>query len=414
MVSRRRRVLAFTVGAIATLLSCATTPEEAAPIPATRSEPIILVPGFGGWGREEIPGFYYWGGRTDLQSVLRQAGFIVQTAELGPLSSNWDRACELFAFIKGGRVDYGAAHSAEHGHERYGRTFPGVYPGLSESHKVHLVSHSMGGQTARLFAHLLRYGDEDEHGEGMSPLFAGGNSHGGQPVKSIVTLSTPHNGTTLVNNRELMESILKTSAAALAAITETGFLSEFDLDMAQWGIIRGDGESLADYFSKVRSHPVWSGSETDVSIWDVSTTGAAALNQQVAADDEIYYFSWSNEKTANGPFGRNKIPEISMLSFFIPGAIYMGSLAQVEGDANTVDWLANDGVVNTASMSGPMTDTIIDFGEAPRPGMWHHMGILDSIDHAEILGIPSGKAPEGYDTIEDFYIEICELITELP
>ena len=40
----------------------------------------------------------------------------------------WDRAVELFYQIKGGTVDYGKQHSARHGHSRFGRTFPGLFP----------------------------------------------------------------------------------------------------------------------------------------------------------------------------------------------------------------------------------------------------------------------------------------------
>ena len=36
-------------------------------------------------------------------------------------------AVELYYYIKGGTVDYGAAHAAKYGHERYGKTYEGVY-----------------------------------------------------------------------------------------------------------------------------------------------------------------------------------------------------------------------------------------------------------------------------------------------
>ena len=85
--------------------------------------PIILVHGFMGFGREMSDDFFYWGGTTDLQKELIQAGFDVRTASIGPVSSNWDRACELYAVIKGGQVDYGKAHSENFGHAQYGRTF---------------------------------------------------------------------------------------------------------------------------------------------------------------------------------------------------------------------------------------------------------------------------------------------------
>ena len=69
--------------------------------------PVILIHGFLGWGREEMAGYYYWGGRMDLEAELRDAGFEVYTVSVGPISTNWDRAIEAFYQIKGGQVDYG-------------------------------------------------------------------------------------------------------------------------------------------------------------------------------------------------------------------------------------------------------------------------------------------------------------------
>ena len=73
--------------------------------------PIFLIHGFMGWGRDELSNHYYWGGTYDLQEILREEGFIVHTLSVGPISSNWDRAIEVFYQLKGGQVDYGFYHS---------------------------------------------------------------------------------------------------------------------------------------------------------------------------------------------------------------------------------------------------------------------------------------------------------------
>ncbi|HRR89761.1 MAG TPA: lipase, partial [Eubacteriales bacterium] len=77
--------------------------------------PVVLVHGFAGWGRDEVLGYKYWGGFTDLEKLMTNAGQKTYSAAVGPFSSNWDRACELYAYIMGGTVDYGAAHSAKEG-----------------------------------------------------------------------------------------------------------------------------------------------------------------------------------------------------------------------------------------------------------------------------------------------------------
>ena len=82
---------------------------------AQNTNPIILIHGFLGWGRDEMAGYYYWGGRMDLEVELRDAGFEVYTVSVGPISPNWDRAIEAFYQIKGGQVDYGNDKAQKHG-----------------------------------------------------------------------------------------------------------------------------------------------------------------------------------------------------------------------------------------------------------------------------------------------------------
>ena len=67
--------------------------------------------------------------------------------DLRALTSVHDRARELFYYLKGGRVDYGEAHSAACGHARFGRAYArGHYPLWDEAHPVHLVGHSAGAR----------------------------------------------------------------------------------------------------------------------------------------------------------------------------------------------------------------------------------------------------------------------------
>lgn len=129
---------------------------------------------------------------------MEQNGYNAYEASISAFGSNYDRAVELYSYIKGGTVDYGAAHAERYGHERYGKTYEGVYKDWQPGQKVHLVGHSMGGQTVRQLEELLRNGSQEEieyqkaHGGDISPLLQGGQDN---MVSSITTLGTPHNGT---------------------------------------------------------------------------------------------------------------------------------------------------------------------------------------------------------------------------
>ena len=82
--------------------------------------PTVYVHGLMGWGaRDQIYAVTpYWGLTSDLMPYLTGKGYESYAASVGPLSSAWDRACELYAQLTGTTVDYGAAHAAEYGHAR--------------------------------------------------------------------------------------------------------------------------------------------------------------------------------------------------------------------------------------------------------------------------------------------------------
>ena len=87
--------------------------------------PTVYVHGLMGWGERAglnsvLP---YWGMTTgSLTAYLNSLGYETYSATVGPISSAWDRACELYAQLTGTTVDYGAAHAAAHDHARYGIT----------------------------------------------------------------------------------------------------------------------------------------------------------------------------------------------------------------------------------------------------------------------------------------------------
>jgi triacylglycerol lipase len=108
-----------------------------------KAKHIVFVPGLFGWGPGELGGFPYWGGAL---KPFAGTSFSTHEAKCGPISSFHDRACEVFARIKGTKVDYGAGHSANEGHARFSRDYTGrgFVPDWSKANPVILIGHSAG------------------------------------------------------------------------------------------------------------------------------------------------------------------------------------------------------------------------------------------------------------------------------
>lgn len=389
--------------------------------------PLVLVYGFMGYEIESFVSFPYWGGIVDLKKELQERGLTVYTPEVGPVSSNWDRACELYAAIKGGRVDYGAAHAERYGHARFGRSYPGLVPRWGEAdpetggiRKVHLVGHSMGGQTARLLAHLLAYGDAEEQaaaGEDCSSLFLGGT----HSVASVTTLSTPHDGTTLTASYEEVGGLQKLFARWFASWSVSREKPFIDLMLDHWEPLAAQhGMKLREYISTVIREDEWKQVE-DIAFYDLTPAGSAELNRRVSAAPEVYYFSWGTSRTVGeGAFGEH-LPAAGMHLSLQSNARFMGSLRNLPPGAEgpPEKWWENDGIVNTCSMDGPTagsSEKIRRYDGIPEPGRWNFMGVLFPLDHWQmhLRMVVGDDAPPGCETLVDFYERMGYFLRSLP
>ncbi|MHA1339590.1 MAG: lipase-like domain-containing protein [Promethearchaeota archaeon] len=373
--------------------------------------PIVFIHGAGGFGEDELFGFDYWGGLHSIPDYLRSLGYTVYVLKVGPLSSSWDRAVEAFYELKGGTVDYGIAHSQKYGHNRFGRTFQGLYPEWGTLNpdgtrkKIHIIAHSMGGQTSRALNALLS-GIYIE--QGNSSLFA--ESHPDW-IASITTISTTHDGTSLVMPIKSMSQFLCTLVGGFAAFI--GQNPIYDLMLDQWNLTRQEGESIFDFIERASSSTLFNENSKDTALWDALPQGAAQLNGWTPANPDIYYFSFSSSATVKLPFSDRHIPSVTMTPVFYAGAVLMGSLQGTDGTITiNKDWFENDGVVNTISMTGPKSnssDSIVAFDKNNiQPGVWNAMPKLN-YDHMQILGINSP-----WHLIREMYLNHVKLLYSLP
>uniref|UniRef100_M4BJ57 Lipase-like C-terminal domain-containing protein n=1 Tax=Hyaloperonospora arabidopsidis (strain Emoy2) TaxID=559515 RepID=M4BJ57_HYAAE len=367
---------------------------------ATNSYPIVLVSGFSGWGRDELSGFRYWGGsQGDFQNDLTARGYTVFTAAVGPLSSNWDRACELYALIKGGQVDYGQNHSATHNHLRYGRNYTGLYTkwGTINSNgsinKVHLVGHSMGGQTARMLTQMLEHGTSGapiEEDPSSHPLFSGGKSW----VHSITTISTPNQGTTLADGiAEIAESVIDLIAFAYSVFGSLGSSAElfYDVKLDHWGISsKQPGETLRMYFHRIFSSRIFDPGFRDVCLWSLSTSGAKEEATWVKTLGDVYYYSYTNVATFDTRdwfFRKISLPHrMSVMLILKPFAVFLGGRYAPDKLKLPTEWQPNDGLVNSISMASDGIGGVVAFTGSSQLGKWNVLPQIDRLDHLGILG----------------------------
>jgi len=327
-----------------------------------------------------------------------------------------DRAVELYAYIKGGTVDYGEVHAAKFNHSRRGRTFPGIYPewgtpGPDGSlRRVHLVGHSMGGTTIRVLLRLLADGDPYERLKvGASTFFNGGR---GSWVHSISTVNAPHDGTTLVDGA--MGSFVDVVAwpffkgiCAAGGLVKGAIPYDFKLD--QFGLERRRNEDFVAYANRVKASPIWDEEFRDFSSYDLGLAGSREMNAITPALPNVYYFAYASvdtRKTIN-PFSKHQVPRwMTMWAFLQPFSTLMGR----SGD---MKWWPNDGVVNTISQNGPKLssqDVIVhreSDNETVRPGVWNYMGATNGLDHVEIIGI-------GIQPVMPLYRALAANIAALP
>ncbi|OOF90744.1 hypothetical protein ASPCADRAFT_135028 [Aspergillus carbonarius ITEM 5010] len=302
-----------------------------------RSLPEDKVPGFAGWGTPLFGAINYWGGIENIPKLLMDQGYTVIVTPVGPLSSNWERACELYRHLTCGRLSVFNPTTQEINQEHdididYGNYFgsdPEKCPNTSSTHHrkrailfsqsperfaqwawsktnpAHFICHSQGGNTVRYLISLMIQGSEDRH-----PRYFSEKERGDWAI-SVTTLGTPHKGTTLT---DVIENFMSNSKSQLinllARLFATFSFNEppargYDLQLDHWSICRQDKETFQEMRQRLESIPgpvsKWYKSNNNA-FYDNSIKGVNELHRNTRASSaDTYYFSLSFHSTIPFP-----------------------------------------------------------------------------------------------------------------
>lgn len=315
----------------------------------------IYVHGLAGWGSyDPLYEFYpYWGlAGGDIIRYMNNLGYDSYAASVDPMGSSWDRACELYAQLKGCRVDYGEEHSRRCNHERFGRDYTGhaLVSNFDDSEFV-LIGHSFGGATIRLFSEILRNGSPEEleiSGDSASDYFKGGHGDG---LFAVVTLAAPTNGTTSYD-------LYDDPDYDITAIDIPADYIEKGKKVSEESKAEEDGRIEEDYAS-----------------FDMHIDNALALNERLTTFDDVYYFALPfTSCITDGSGGVTPDPSITE-AYFMKNAILMSRYTGHTAKGFEIDetWQENDGLVNTISAGAPFGTESSEFSEGvePVPGIWY-------------------------------------------
>lgn len=373
--------------------------------------PIVLVHGIFGFGKGRLGGLSYFAGAEKKDEK-------VLVPDLGSLTSIYDRARELFYYLKGGQVDYGEEHSKAYGHSQFGRTYEqGHYPEWDEDHPIHFVGHSAGAQVVRVLQQML-----------ADKAFKGHENTSANWVLSLTSLSGAFNGTTRTYLDGMQPEDGRTmKPLCLLQVLRLGVIIYDWIDIPWLKAYYNFG---FDHFNMSRKKmgiwgllncllgnagPFASG---DWILPDLTIQGSMQLNCHLQTFPNTYYFSYATKRTRKimgitvpssilGIHPLLFIRVLQMCQWSFPPDVpppYKGYRDE--------DWQDNDGAVNTITTTHPRFPIehpshfiANDFDcESLQPGIWYYK--IVEADHIFFI-INRERAGLQFDLMYDSIFQRC-------
>ena len=391
---------------------------------APNKYPFVAFHGFAGFGEQEIANKYapYFGFfKSDVKKLYAKYGVEFYTPSMSGFTSMWDRACEAWAQIVGGTVDYGKVHSEKMGHARYGRTYKAMIPDWGQLDdegkikKINVIGHSFGGPTVRFFVDMVVRGSQEEidgtPAEELSEFFKGGHENW---IHSCTTLAAANDGISFLYAIEKPAPyIAQALVAFLAGLGSIPAAAVYDPMMEQWGLgLKPEDRKWSKFHLDFKNAKRYFYSE-DCCLNDLYVHKFRERSADWKAFENIYYFAYSASCTAPDSKGVYRpLPEC--IFFMKPVSPIVGKYKGNPADANHaeigLEWRQNDGLVNTVTEQAPKREKWQPWeGDHDlKPGIWYDMP-TERKDHMCYCG--TGETKEDYAI---FFYDILNRVENLP
>ncbi len=388
--------------------------------------PVVMFHGFAAYGDDELASkvapYLGFGVSTNIEKFMKKFDVDVYVPSMSGYASMWDRACEMWAHLVGGTVDYGKVHSEKMGHARYGRTYKALIPDWGQLDdegkikKINVMGHSFGGPTVRFFVNMVVRGSQEERDgtpeEELSEFFKGGHENW---IHSCTTLASANDGISFLYAIEKPAPyIAKGLLAFLSIIGNTPIAKIYDPMLEQFGITKNPYEKKSGGKFKIPWKEINHYYECeDCCLNDLYIHKVRERMKDWKAFENIYYFSYSAYMTKEDKNGNHKVLPDCWI-FMKPFANLVGKYPGNPADANhaevTKEWKMNDGLVNTVTEQAPKNENWTPWaGEKDiKPGVWYDMPV-ENKDHVAYMGVGQDKAEYGL-----FYYDIIKRISNLP